>query len=535
MRAIAFALTSFALTFLPLQTRAESQSWFDLFNPDRIAENIVQYAIVAARTQADVIYEDLSIDLLGGRAVLSGLEVYPPTAWESDGNCAVLIDRMVLATAPIGDIANPQVKITLYGVDTHRDCFPPTTWRSFMRLALIKPHVPHMTLSIDYHVPSARAEVAAHVAIDRVATLDLTAEFDYLSLEGEEEPIPVAYLTRAALSVENLGAWAKVRSYVPASLRDPELASGTVRTGLTALLRNMSTDASASAPEAPTRLTMAQRYFVDEAVVAWEAFLADPQRLVLETTFAPEAPVYLDIQRWADAPGEVFDALVPRLTTARAGSASVLPLDMIRQALTGDHSSLSNEEKLRLGEALLTGVGAPRDLGAGTGILVGLARSGEAEAAALLSEAFEEREPRTAYRWALMAAAAGEAGGHARLDRLEGVLPFAEVLEVQALVEGDGPVDPAVLQSLAQVKAEARARLTGRGKPRHYEAAATFAMIAKAAGDLEGAALLDEVDQRLVRLGADALDAWRASEESASATAMEAWIGQDLPARFLRE
>ncbi|MDU8911645.1 hypothetical protein [Aestuariicoccus sp. MJ-SS9] len=530
-------LTAFALTVTPVTASAQAQSWLDLFDPDRIAEGLIQYGILAARTQVDLTYQALTVDMLAGRAVLTELELYPLPVWDDEGACKVSVDRVVLTSAPAGDIDNLRLRASLYGVKTHRACFPPDSWPMFAMLQLAEPSVPHATISVDYHIPSAGARVGAHVVADGLMAVDLAADFDYFWFDGSqdmEEPEPVAFLNSAVLSVENLGVWDKVSNILPPSLTDPAAAPDAVTGMLSQMLTDMNR-AGAEPGDAPPPLTDAQQGFIAAAATAWGGFLAAPQRLVLETQIDPDNPQYLDFVYWEEEPAEVFNVLAPRVSLVPSAATKALPADTIRRALSAEETDLSADEKLTVGRALVTGVGAPRSVNAGIGLLVGLARDGDIAAASALSEALEPRDPRNAYGWALIAAANGAEGAMARLDRLERSLPFADILSVQAEVQGDRPhpLDP--LDSVAAVKAEARARLTGTGQPRNYMIAAMWAMIAKAAGDAEGSALLEEIDQRAARAGTDATEAWAESEARASDLAMEAWIGQDLPARFGRQ
>ena len=168
-------LAALALAATPVSAN-ETKSWLDLFNPDRLAEGLLQYGILAARTQVDLTYSALDVDMLAVRAVLTDLEIYPFPDWDDEGACAITVDRVVLRSAPAGDIDNLKLRTSLYGLDTHRACFPPDTWPVFAMLGLVEPSVPHVTVSIDYHIPSAGAQIAAHFISDDLMALDLSAK-----------------------------------------------------------------------------------------------------------------------------------------------------------------------------------------------------------------------------------------------------------------------------------------------------------------------------------------------------------------------
>ncbi|MCG6901786.1 MAG: hypothetical protein LJE68_03810, partial [Rhodobacter sp.] len=260
------------------------------------------------------------------------------------------------------------------------------------------------------------------------------------------------------------------------------------------------------------------------------AFLASPETLVLETGI--EGDEFLDFDAMDGDLSVVFDTLRPRLALAAARRNDILPVALLQQALGEDAAQLSIEDRKRLGIALVTGVGAPRNSAVGTMLLGDLARGGDGDAAAAMAGALEHRAPEDAYRWALLAGRANEAGATAMLDRLERSLPFARVLELQNDVSGGDTHPSGALNRVSSIRDEASMRLSGRGQARSYQIAAMWAMIGAAAGDPEAADILGDIDER-VRLGGDsAREAWAAAESSASQQATSAWVGQDLPARF---
>jgi TPR repeat protein len=201
-----------------------------------------------------------------------------------------------------------------------------------------------------------------------------------------------------------------------------------------------------------------------------------------------------------------------------------VPRAALRAALeavqSGTTSGLAPGARLDVGRALVTGIGAPRDIAAGVALLEGLAGTGDADAAALLAEALEPRDPEAAYGWALRAAAAGAPGAAARLDRLEREVPPAAALAAQDTLAG--PLDAVAGAGRAVLSDLAQARLTGQGAVRSYRHAATLARLIGASGDPEGHALLQEIDARMAGGGA----AWSAVEDEAAATAIALWLGQ---------
>src|SRR5690606_20840536 len=115
----------------------------------------------------------------------------------------------------------------------------------------------------------------------------------------------------------------------------------------------------------------------------------------------------------------------------RSAALRALPPSALLTAAYETPDGLSAEDRLRIGSALASGTGAPRDLRQAMVLLAPLIEAGNGEAALLLAQALEYRDPEQAYLHALAAAerAAPKAAG--LLDRIEAALPLARVLELQ--------------------------------------------------------------------------------------------------------
>ncbi|MDJ0827403.1 MAG: hypothetical protein QNJ16_18070, partial [Rhodobacter sp.] len=273
-----------------------------------------------------------------------------------------------------------------------------------------------------------------------------------------------------------------------------------------------------------------QRAFVKSVAEAWPAFLAAPETLVLETQIDGDA--YIDFEGIEDDLRIAFDAMQPRLALVPTRADEMLPVTFLTQALGPEAASMSTDDRKRVGIALVTGNGAPRNVEGGFELLNPLARDGDSEAAAVMSEALELRAPEDAYRWALLAGRAGETGATARLDRLERGLSFQRILELQNDVSGNDTHPSSALDSIGLIREQAAQRLSGRGQARSYEIAAMWAMLAKAAGDPEAADILADIDERVRLWGPAAQGPWSVAEGKASGLATEVWISQNLPDRY---
>ncbi len=529
IRATAFAAALVPLAAIPA-ARAQPISWWDVLSPDRLALSLMQVGVAMARTQLDLRYSDMSVNMLSNRITVTDLQVWPLPEWDPDANCEVTIDRLVLSGLPLDQTVETRARLSAYGITVPAICLPPEARGLLFAARLQEISVPHLGVDLSYDMASAAARIRVGGVLDGIAAFDLSGDFSYLWFDGRDDmndPDPVFELRSASLSLENLGGWETASALIPPVLSNPEQAAPMITEILTSVLRDLNRKGNA---ETPIPLTPAQNALIASATETWAGFLAKPQRIVLETDIPPEAPVFLDLQYYEDDPSAVFEDLKPRFSLTPATARAALPRGLLLAALGDEAENLSAAEMLRVGRALATGKGAPRNLNAGTRILTDLADAGNAEAALALSEVLEPREPGLSYLWALRAGAAGLTGATARLDRLEGVLPLGRVLEIQTEATKDASHPVEALSSIAAIKAQARARLTGRGQERSYGIAAMWAMLAAATGDAEAADMLDEIDQRVRFASPEDAATWAEVERRASSLALDVWLSRDLPA-----
>lgn len=520
---------------LPCAATAQSQpSWWDLISPDRILRSVAQSGIMALRTQMDVTYSDMAIDLAAGRVALTDVRVWPLPEWDANGDCEIAIDRLTLRTAALDEADRLRFKLQASGVSAPAVCLPQEPRGALAMAGLDGLEMPRLTIDLDYDVRASDAAVQVFATVTDVATATLTVDIAYISVDGRydmEDPEPVVFLDDASLVIENLGIWNVLQGMAPPEVTNPAsaalVAEGAIGGMLAGANRSTAPDGMQGDPSA---LTEAQAAFVQSIATTWPAFLANPDTIVIETNI--NGDVYLDFALFEDDPRYVFDKLRPVVALAPASAGRILPADLLRQAMGGDVGALSDEQRRSLGLALMTGAGAPRNIEAGMALLSALAEAGDGEAAMALSDALAVRAPEDAYLWALRAGAEGVPGATARLDRIEGDLGLAATLRLQEAVSGDDQQDPAMLGSVAMIREQAAMRQSGRGMTRSYRIAAMWAMIGAAAGDAEAADILADLDEKARRADAEGQAAWVDFEAEASRLAMKFWLGQDLPARF---
>lgn len=517
------ATTALALTALPAASQAQDRvTLWDVFSVDRIVQSLLHSGVQMIRTQMDLQYGDLSVDLRRSRVTMSDIMAWPFFDWDEEGTCEIGIDRITLLTTPIDLTDRFKGTARLSGVTADKSCFPEETHQAFEMAGLESLDIARMTVDIDYGMPKSDAMIRVYADVDGVATVDASGSFSYFWFEAQDDlddPYPVWFLENAVVSVENKGVWEAVQPILPPPFTG-ETSGAAVRSVLEELIGSMH----------PGPLSTEENAFVDSAVAVWPDFVAAPEALVLET--ALDGDVYVDFYAMEDDPAEIFALLKPRVALAPARISAAVPVDLLSRATGDGAAELTEDERRTVGAALMTGAGAPRNVEAGLALLEPLAEAGDGAAALTLAEALEVRAPEDAYIWALRAGGADEAGAVALLDRLEGKLSLARVLELQDRVSGADSHPGSALRSIAGIREQAAMRMSGKGAARSYGIAAMWAMLAKAAGDPEAADILEEIDTMVRLEGQEGRDAWAETEAGYSDLAMEVWIGQNLPARY---
>ncbi|MFQ5565614.1 MAG: hypothetical protein ACE5EU_04550, partial [Paracoccaceae bacterium] len=460
---------------------------------------LTQYALLTVRTMVDLTYEHLAVDPHSGDVVITGLKLYPILDWDQDGACVVSIDR-IAGSADIGfETIGGRREIT--GVHVAPSCFEPEQNAMMAAFGYEGLTVDNMSIGLTYEFASSAADLTVHAAVRDAAVVTLTAAFDYVWISGlipgpdnpDGEPFPVAQLSEAEIVIENRGLFERMEPMLAAQAGDLQAFPQTV----TAVLMAGLSEGGTRTPSA------AETRFVDNVASEVERFINDKNRIVLSA--APEGGVWLD-ESIFESPSAMIAALNPVVSSAPLISRSLIAPGELTAAISGQAASLDEAARLRVGGALLTGLGAPRSVAHGRALLQPMAEHWHAGAALLLANALiEDGEAEQAYRMALRAAAGGESGGMTAADRLVEDLPADFVLGAQLEAAQGWPgaaarqaADQALIEAadIGAMRERAHAAALGQDGPRSYGDAYYWASLAAAAGDRSSARLRERLDQR---------------------------------------
>lgn len=504
----ALLLTTALATGLAAPAAAQTLTLRELFDIDRLATIGGQMAISALRGVAEVTYAHIDIRPMSGRMVLTGMEIAP----YDDPDCRVSVDRVVMRTAPLDQIAYGALDIDLMGLEMAPGCLSARDREDLAEFGIVDYVLDRGEIRIEYDYASAGMDLTFQAVSGPLAEIRGAVRFAYFAMDFEAEE-PVAVLSHAEIELADRGAWSAVSAQIPPAMLSAEaLAAMLSAEFIPAPAAPPAPEAPPSdgkGPEAPEPAPapapaippdrLAVQAFIDESAASFARFAADPGLLRLE--LAPDAPVRLEEDHFEDI-GRFVTELRPAL---RTGSETlperITPAEaaVISDFLNGE-AVLDSDDLLRFARAFQTGIGAPRRPEIAATLIRPMAQLGEPEAVEILLDLIDAVDPVVAYSVARDAAAAGNRAAFAQLDRLEARLSVLEVLDIQ---EADSFGIRIVYEGDARAVREAAfAALTGLGTPRRYSAAYFFALTALAMGDSGAASILDELEAR----GADMTD-----------------------------
>lgn len=503
---------------LPVAARAQTaEALVDTFR-----NTVRAYLILALRSAVEFTYESAEYDLVRG-VVLTGVTLRPHPEWQGEEICEIHIGRAAISGELRPDRIGQTLEIGEFLLPPA--CIPPDAEQFLAQIGYGEGITVEATVvELTYDLPTAAARVAMQGSVAGAFDVNLTADFGYLWFSGlfEDRPEPVAHLRRVEASIENRGVWEKLEPMVAEAIGSVDALPAMLRASLA---EEMSMGGRQITPDVED--------FLDALETATSAFLRERSRLTLR--IAPEGGVWLNAYVFGSAEA-LLTELRPVIGTATHSELSMVAPDLVAAAVAGA-PDVGHLDKLEVGRALMSGIGAPRDLAAGVRLLAPLAEAWDSPAAMALAEGLAAAgDPAAAYPWVLRAMAGSEPGAIGLADRLEAELPARTVLEAQAAALAAWSADPglaarkgAILASpdIAAIRRLANDARLGRGVPRSYEQAYLWASVAAAAGDRAAAILRDELDARA--RGAEGA-AWRAMVEAATAAALRVWAEEGLGA-----
>lgn len=493
---------------------AQERTLWDLLHPDRLIERAIGFGVVALRSRMDVTYSALSVAALRGAVRIDDLRLTLYDNLTGGDVCAIDVDGVEIRTGDPFEPARSQLRVAAQGLRIDGDCLPRDLRPALAMLGRTDIAVPDLSVEVTYDLPSAAAGLAVAATAEGIAAATFDVTFAYVAMWGGDDPegtpVLVGDLSRATLSVENLGGWERAAPLVPADFADPERAGAAMAGLVGGLLEEQARGGL---------LSKRVRAFAVEAAQGWAAFVADPRRIVVETGYPAGEYRVIEPTAFENGPLGLIDLLEPVVRPAPAAAAATLEPGLLRTALNAP-DTLSPEDRRAAGLALLTGEGVPRATARGAALLEGLEMPGDGAVMLALARARMEGDPEGAYAAALAAGDSGMPGTRALLDRIEDGLPFGARLRLQAEAAGPLPEADTLPEGAAALRARAEAHLSGIGAPRSLRHAAFLASLAAAGGDGAAQRLVSRIDASIP----EGAEGWREAEAEVAAAALAVWL-----------
>ena len=518
---------------------------YDLFSLNRLANMGGQLLVSALRGVADLRYAHMDIRPLDGRMILTGLELSP----YEQPDCLVTLDRAVITTAPLDQIAYGALDIDVMGAEMSEGCFNASERRDMAEAGITRFALDRGEIRLEYDYASAALTVDAQGVSEGLAEMRAHVAFDYFAVNFDAEE-PVADLAYAEIELTDRGVWSALGAQIPPAMLSPDVLVPMLVGEVLPQWRDPSVplptpepapapsdgkgDENPATPATPTpppvnAPELDAAYDVIEAgVAAFLAFAESPGTLRLE--FTPEAPVRLTEDHFEDFALFVADLAPALLTDADRPDTRLTREDgdLISDWVAGGDVPFSDGDILRLSHALLSGVGVPRNPERAMELLTPLLEAGHAEALEMALETLDALDPAFAYRIAREAAAAGDRMAFAQLDRLEALVPMGDVIALQEET-GDRPEFDGTEPARA-LRARAEAALTGLGAPRRYTVAYFYGLLALASGDMASASIVNELETMADRMEEEDAERWLGLLGQVNDHASEEWFAVQAPA-----
>ena len=474
------------------------------------------YQILLARTFVDLTYDSVAVSPDGMSLTINGAKIFPELPWDQDGNCVVEIDR--LSSDGVLSFETLQSTISISGANVPAACFDPDMGGMMQSFGYDGLTADTMSIEIAYDMPSSAADVTVQASLVDAADLSIAATFDYLwirvPVDGYGDPEPVAYLGEAEIALQNNGLWERLEPMMAAQMGDLNAIPG--------MIQMMGGQALAGPDGQPSPEAQA---FLGNLSAEVGRFLQEKNRVVV--TVAPERSVKLGPDAFG-SPSDVIALLKPEVSGVPVAYRRMVSSDELAAALGGG-GGLDDAARLRVGKALVTGIGAPRSLSDGAALLTPLADAWDGEAALLVAQAKAAGGDSVGgYAMAMRALAADQKGAIAMADELEAGMDVADLLATQEAQINAWPAASEAMGNLqgmlssgdvAGLRRMANAVAIGKGMPRDYVTAYYLASLAAAGGDKGAANLRERLDRRFGGSG----DAWAQASSGAASEALKTW------------
>ena len=158
---------------LPGMAMAQDRpSLLDYFSLDVIVQRVLQSGILALRTQLDMKYSDMSVDMRTGAITITDLRAWPLPEWDINNECEIAIDRVTIRSGALDEPTRLRFKAQAINTRFAAACLPPDAREPLDMVGLRDVAMPRITMDVDYGVPASDAVVRMYTEITDIAAVD---------------------------------------------------------------------------------------------------------------------------------------------------------------------------------------------------------------------------------------------------------------------------------------------------------------------------------------------------------------------------
>lgn len=525
MRKIALAAAAVVMFTAAAQAQGDPRPpLWEFLTAERYTRALLQVGVLALRSHVDFTYNHITSDPHAGAIAMHGLKVYPDVPWPGEARCEIKAERARISGASPASWDTLRLRIGLQGATVSLGCIMPPVDQQIKAAGIDRIAMRHLDIDLSYRVGPGSLAVSANGGLTDLAAVTVNLDFPYFSIQEDDEF--TARLSHASVTLDDSGLWARAQQILPPEFKDPNAVAAMLQAGLAEALRPVQIHGQPA-----QRMGAAQQEFINAAVRSVRRFMEEPGSLTIEAH--PAEPVLLDLDAVED-PQTLFERLQPTVSRHATPAEPVIGTAKLKAALNSPET-LEDADRLLIGKALLSGIGAPRAEKSGRALLEPLATAGNGEAALALAGALRDSDPKAAYLLTLEAGERETDGAVALLDALEQQLTTPEVLTLQSEFHKPKAPPEEGYASLQAMRSRAIMHMTGFGAPRSYRQALYWATLGSAAGDRAAARLTEDLADRMRYRGEAATEAWRKQASAVAEAALADWLERGLADRFLSD
>ncbi len=477
---------------------------------NRFSNRIVEAVVSAARSQAEVSYSSVTYNPTLKTIFLNNLRVTPFNRTDLRG-CSVSIGAVGISLYRNEFQSMDFVEVGLTDLNVSQMCIP-FEFRGFLALGGVREiDIPFLKLDLSHKYPSSETTATLSGGLTNVASLTANLELSYLSFSPDSSVPLMARLKGFSLTLQNNGIWESISSQLPPSFTTP----GQAGIGIENLIITSLTDQLSP---------LLIEKIVNNTVPAIDKFVDNPQSLTLSSNRLPNQSIVIDSASLKNLERLVNDLQLTLLANELIQkNMQDITTEKVLSVLKGDANNLSQEDLIIIGEMLMNGSGAPKNVKESKSIFQELANKGLAKAFLNLATiAIEEKEFDVAYYNAIRFSSYKTGSASTLINKIESEMSLEKILEVQ------DQFLPKIMEKSKEIEGDffdiSMAHLNGSRATKSYLGAYYFALLAAAKGDVRAQLIINKVEKISKRLSGESLKTWNKNVNALQSKATDHWL-----------